>query len=104
MLIIPEVFEGIDTLSSESPYLEGSRVALAWASAFYRFNKLGNIDVRIIEVDKNITDQDLVSAIKSLLAINIVDSDKTPEENIEKRIFKIDCSAKKSFGNGVKFE
>ncbi len=96
ILVIPEVLEHVYQLNDNAPWLEGARVALAWASAYFRFNKLGNIDARIVQIKNNtqksveLAEENIVAAIQDLLSKKIVDSCKTPEENIQKRIFEFD--------------
>ncbi len=47
LLVIPDNIDNISTLSNDAPWIEGARVALTWASVFFRFKELGNVDVRV---------------------------------------------------------
>ena len=39
VLLVPD-YEGLSPLDNQAPVIEGARVALAWASAYFRFKEL----------------------------------------------------------------
>lgn len=89
IIVIPDEYNNVTPICKESPWIEGARCALAWASAYHRFGELGNIDVRILVLSqKEFSSKDIVdSLVSNLISLNIKDISNKPEENIKNRIF-----------------
>jgi len=86
VVVVPEKLDGRSPLDKEAPLYEGARVALAWSSAYFRFKKLGNVDVRILLVDTLQPDKYLLNKIEVLLNRSCSgEQNLTPEQQIEKR-------------------
>ncbi len=49
-IIVPDCYKQAKTTAFNAPIIEGTRVALAWASAYKRFY---NVDIKIIKTDNN---------------------------------------------------
>jgi len=90
VIFIPDVFSSVSTLADNAPWLEGARVALAWASAYFRFKELGNVDVRIIKVNGPLESGKVVTTLKNIVCTPIDDIHKTPEENMRHRLFALE--------------
>lgn len=65
---VPAAIDNVSTMSETSHYTESARVAMAWASAFNRFESLGNLDVRIVKTASGVSHQSLISAVKTILS------------------------------------
>ncbi|MBI2167651.1 MAG: GDP-mannose 4,6-dehydratase [Candidatus Omnitrophica bacterium] len=90
VLVVPEELEGYGPLHDQAPWIEGARVAMAWASAYFRFpDKDGRkVDVRILKTGKADKTPDLESlraVALDLLVQKFDDSKGSPEEQIESR-------------------
>ncbi len=89
VLILPEKLDGFGPLEDEAPWIEGARTALAWASAYFRFKELGNVDVRVLQLPaQKVSQVRIADAVKKLLVRNIRDDAATPEGQMEARIFR----------------
>lgn len=88
ILVMPANYQKSNTISSEAPWIEGSRVALAWASSYFRFKQLGNTDVRVILYNSgdNITPKLLTKIISKNIEYN---TSVSPEINMQQRLFNI---------------
>lgn len=92
ILVVPE-HEGYSPLDDQAPIIEGARVALAWASAYYRFAELGNVDVKIItyKSNQNLTFSQILAAASTVLELRCKDNSlKTAELAIENRMYNFD--------------
>ena len=96
IIIMPDNYKTVSTTGASAPLLEGARTALAWASAYYRFPELGNVDVRVIlmpigyqmDVDK------LTFSVRTAWQKNIVDDILlTKEQALSNRFFTIEKGA-----------
>src|SRR5579872_6629042 len=86
IIFIPENYAHTSPLDDSAPLIEGSRVALAWASAYARFEKLGNLDIRIIPCT---AETNIENRIDEVLKRDISkQSYATPEEKIQNSFFK----------------
>ncbi len=91
VLVLPEQLDGFGPLASEAPWIEGARTALAWASAYFRFKELGNVDVRVLRLPGTRVSQDRIAeAVKELSARKIRDDASTPEKQMEARMFRLE--------------
>lgn len=90
VLMVPEQLTGFTTTSFHAPIIEGARVALTWASAYYRFKKLGNVDLRIVLLPSQMQDQNFVlnALINAMTFTTDIKSGQTPEELIKQRIMR----------------
>ncbi len=84
VLIIPSDYKNKSTISHDAPISEGSRVALAWVSAYFRFSlKSLPMDVRVLLIDSPIKELHLYSDdIESVLSVNKAQ----PEVSMKQRI------------------
>ena len=92
VIVMPENYKKIATTSLQAPWLEGARVALSWASAYFRFKELGNIDVRVITFsDKDTLSQEqLTDAVTYVLTQKFDDTmHKSPETQMQNRIYSL---------------
>lgn len=93
ILAIPDDHEKVATMSCEAPFIEGARVALAWVSAYHRFEKLGSVDVRILLIPKEYTTNQVIQSMENVLSKSIDSSpSSTPEQSIKRRIFRANDS------------
>lgn len=82
ILTIPPKYPKKSTIDVHAPYVEGSRVALAWVSAYARFNDL---DVTVVRLP---AEQNLHSALSAIfLPKQSFEPSLTPEEKFEKSIY-----------------
>lgn len=87
LLAIPKNLSGRSPLDQEAPLYEGARVALSWASAYARFEKLGNLDVRVLLCEKNLTEKYLLEQLDLLSQKEFsFKNDQTPEEKMASRL------------------
>ncbi|MEX2437754.1 MAG: NAD-dependent epimerase/dehydratase family protein [Candidatus Babeliales bacterium] len=86
ILIIPSLEEPISPVGQEAPYIEGARVALAWASCYFRYEGLDVEVVRMAEAN-----QDFVSAALSVIGQKRLRSTvKSLDDQFEERIQNFD--------------
>jgi nucleoside-diphosphate-sugar epimerase len=93
LLVLPKNIEGTTPLHANAFWIEGARVALAWASAYFRFLYLGNVDVRVLLYDDqhDISSEEIDSALAALLVKTISDDKKTtPEMRMKERLISFD--------------
>ncbi len=88
VLMVPKGLVGRSPLDDEAPLYEGARVALSWASAYVRFEKLGNLDIRVLLCDKKLEGNELARQV-DLLSRRVVDlkKDMDLEECMKARCF-----------------
>ncbi|MFH1799581.1 MAG: inositol monophosphatase family protein [Candidatus Omnitrophota bacterium] len=80
VLVIPEKLDGFGPLADEAPWIEGARTALAWASAYFRFKELGNVDVRVLQLPgKEVSPEQIAEGVKNILSRNIRDATGTTD-------------------------
>ncbi|MFH0985086.1 MAG: NAD-dependent epimerase/dehydratase family protein [Candidatus Omnitrophota bacterium] len=90
VLVIPEKLDGFGPLAEEAPWIEGARTALAWASAYFRFKELGNVDVRVLQLPAvNVPQAPIAMAVKKLLSKDVRVEGGTPESQMEARMFRL---------------
>ncbi|MBU9888751.1 MAG: GDP-mannose 4,6-dehydratase [Candidatus Omnitrophica bacterium] len=90
VLVVPEDLDGFSPLADEAPWIEGARVSLAWASAYYRFKELGNVDVRVLRVPRSgVSQKQITKAVQLLTGKKIKPVPGTPEEQFEARMFTL---------------
>ncbi len=88
VLVIPEELNGFGPLAEEAPWIEGARTAMAWASAYYRFKGLGNVDIRVLQLPRQgVSRERIAEAVKILAGKKIKERTGTPEERMAARIF-----------------
>lgn len=87
ILVIPENIENTSALSEVSPFIEAARVAVSWSSAYFRFEKLGKVNIKVLKVNEKIDDSLLNDLIIKLYLLNISDNNCTCEEQMQNRIF-----------------
>ncbi len=98
ILVIPEKYYPISTTENTAPVIEGARIALAWASAYYRFNSLGNVDVRTVLIPSNATPTQTIQAIVTASQMEFENQKNlTPEEKMAQRM--IHANALPFYGN-----
>lgn len=89
VLIIPDQLEGYTPVCPESPWIEGARTALAWANSYFRFAHLGNVDVRVILIDQDFKQEQIITTVLKIFEKKYIDDPSlSKEEQFEKRIFK----------------
>lgn len=88
ILAIPDTYQTISTIEEDAPIIEGARVALAWASAYQRFDTLGNINVCALLIPKTYTEQQILQNISELVTKEeySIPFTLTPEEKMAQRI------------------
>ncbi len=87
LLIIPETYEKVATTEETAPFIEGARIALAWASAYFRFANLGNTDVRTLVIPKNLTPKEFLNNVTYTLNTSFQSiKGGTPEKKMAQRI------------------
>jgi dTDP-glucose 4,6-dehydratase len=88
VLMVPKELGGRSPLDDEAALYEGARVALSWASAYVRFEKLGNLDIRVLLCDKKFEGNELAQQV-DLLSRRVVDVKKetSPETQMKARCF-----------------
>jgi nucleoside-diphosphate-sugar epimerase/MoaA/NifB/PqqE/SkfB family radical SAM enzyme/broad specificity phosphatase PhoE/LmbE family N-acetylglucosaminyl deacetylase len=97
VLIAPENLSGHRPLADEAPWVEGARTALAWASAYYRAQYLGNVDVRVLQIPDGVVDMGQIrEAAQKLFEYQISDNVGTPEDRMAGRLFPLDTILRKS--------
>lgn len=90
VLVIPEKLDGFGPLAEEAPWIEGARTALAWASAYFRFKELGNVDVRVLQLPVGEVPQATIAiAVKKILSKSVRDEGGGPETQMEARMFRL---------------
>jgi len=90
VLVVPEKLEGFGPLADEAPWIEGARTALAWASAYFRFEELGNVDVRVLQISgEEVPPEQVGAGVQEILSRNIRDVEGSPEAQMEARIFRL---------------
>ncbi len=91
VLILPAELKGLSPIAELAPWVEGARVMLSWASAYFRFSELGNVDVRILQIPYTKKDEfKLINqAAYLLLSLPLIDEGKTVEEKMARRIFQL---------------
>ncbi|MCL4360886.1 GDP-mannose 4,6-dehydratase [Candidatus Dependentiae bacterium] len=80
ILAIPENNQNTKTTDKNAPLIEGSRVALTWASVGFR--QIKNLDVRVLLLPDNFSEQELDNALKQVYLKRMED-----KRSFEKRIF-----------------
>lgn len=88
VLLVPDVFCNVSTTEPLAAWHEGARVALAWTSAYYRFNQIqpNQLHILIAHDPYSFSFQSLERAINTLTNSPVLhDTVKTPEENIQNR-------------------
>ncbi len=103
IMVIPE-YDGLTPVCTEAPGTEGARVALAWASSYFRFNELGNTDIKIIKYPKNkfLPEDTLLEILKKLPELPEKRNKKnTPEQAIQGRIICLEQLSHKSENKAV---
>lgn len=94
IITVPTHYHLIGPLDQHAPYHEGIRVAMAWASAFYRFKSLGSLDVRFLLLPEHFKLEELFTICVQLAQQKIEDDMTTsPEYRLEKRQFSYQDSA-----------
>lgn len=87
ILAIPEQYFPISTTEQTAPAIEGARIALAWASAFYRFRSLGNVDIRTVLIPQHTYPTDIVPFLLHASQMHFKNDDiLTPEEKMAQRL------------------
>lgn len=86
IILVPTTIEHVSTLAEDAPYTESARVALSWASAFSRFEELGNLDIRIVKTDTTMQDD---NSFKHAL-LNILNTPSHNFTSIYQRICTLD--------------
>lgn len=87
ILVVPENLKGYSPLDQDAPLYEGARVALAWGSAYFRFKELGNVDVRVLLYDKQLTEgMHFLNKISALFEQSFSDIKTSPEEQMRERM------------------
>ena len=88
VLLVPKDLTGRSPLDDEAPLYEGARVALSWASAYVRFEKLGNLDIRVLFCDKKFEGNELAQQVDLLTRRAVeIKKEMNPEEQMKARCF-----------------
>lgn len=86
IIALPERYEKVATTGEYAPIMEGARVALAWASTYFRFK---NVDVRFVVLPQTHSDDVLLRKINHLIHEPIAQSARiSSDESIYHRFFK----------------
>ncbi|HBR70672.1 TPA: hypothetical protein DIC20_01150 [Candidatus Dependentiae bacterium] len=86
LLAIPKNLSGRSPLDKDAALYEGARVALSWVSAYARFEKLGNLDVRVLLCETGLDADQLCEKLTSLAQKEFsFKNDQTPEEKMALR-------------------
>src|SRR5579859_4632822 len=97
VLLVPEYYMVSQTINDEAPWLEGARVALSWASSYFRFKDLGGVDVRVVLMPNQIISTlDFNDVVSGALNKKIQDTGVTPEARMNGRIFNFQDVIKES--------
>lgn len=85
IICVPDTYKKQSTIGADAPIMEGARVALTWASIYFRFF---NTDVRIISFSSETSVSDLKSRISTLGKKAIPVDEKTSRDDlIYERVF-----------------
>jgi nucleoside-diphosphate-sugar epimerase len=94
LVVVPQEHHDIHTTGSKAPLYEGARVALAWASAQWRFNTAYAPDIRVLLVpsDYEYSQVCLQSALFDVLTkpMEVYSTARTPEKQFQQRLFALE--------------
>jgi len=92
ILVIPDKYATVHPVASNAPWTEGVRVALTWASAFFKFESLGQAEVWIVTYPAHtIPNEEVLTYISDACITQLSYGESIEREDaLSKRIIPID--------------